>query len=87
MNFKVIINKNGTKLSEREVEGGQASFVRAARAFRSLGAPLIQARNTENGVVMVDPSGYSGVEIEIIGLHLIGNEDTRVVETMRPIEA
>lgn len=79
MSFKVMTYYGGNLVSEKEIEDGEESFIHAARVFKSLGAPSVQAKNSEGGVMLFDPSGFSDVRVEIAGLYLSGEPETSVI--------
>ena len=79
MTFKVLVHHKGEIISDYEFEDGDESFIRAAKAFKYLGAPSVQAKNFEDGVVLFDPSGFSDAKVEILGLYLKGSEETSVI--------
>jgi hypothetical protein len=79
MTFKILVHYEGQIVSDYEFEDGDQSFIHAAKAFKYLGAPSVQAKNFEDGVILFDPSGFSDAKVEILGLYLEGSEETCVI--------
>ena len=83
LSYVLVSKKWGKEVYRESVEISSTTvedvFVLGAKKARALGAMALKAVNTPKGVMIKDDTGFTGVEVSIIGLFLYNGNETEPV--------